>query len=914
MFREFNVKFENVEMLEGSDNLLEGSKVTKVIMRGDNKMSSLDSAFKNCSELDTIDGELDLNNVGDIDSILENTELLKRLNVKNVNNENMSVNNAFPNIDELTIGGELYNKKAMQNLIASRDWTFNNINYVDTVGDNVVTKETNINDDNKVTIQDTLEQKARGFEVVGQTYENLIVGNGEVTLLDELTLESVDGSTKEFNPHIEQPVCVEVVEGNTVQDESNIYSIGELQEDGTYKIDILSNDGFFYVYNNGKKDSDFIFEGGSREQDNILILAHSHVGKIKTDKKYTINKNSKVLVKIVNVDFGQDGGYEFKFCLNNSVVKMVNMDKIYSSITSKGYYIFEYENLTDNVIESELEFRNYFGGYYITEITICEANSSARQSTQSILLPQPLNKIGDIKDKFYWDDDKGHYCIEQNIYKHEVTEVDSWNLALFSDVRPNKYMYHVQSSIEDYNKLKTGVNTEIYIASNKFTNVPPYYNGKYAQDIDGVEFISKSLIWTNRYGLMWAINSSKLEGSNTNYAKKYLKSKLPFDMYFVLETPNIIDLPHLNRKYSLDTYMPTTYLQCVDTFIQPSKLLLESDIVRYKPSALETNTDYTVQFECKEKSDKKVKLNLGGSEKEVEAVVGLNHVSITTSSELSKDKLFLSGVGNKVDNVMVIKGEMNQYPSYFDGVANTGVLQGDKYKIDISVSNGNDFDFNSYSGGSTVDKVGNSFVFNNGSMRDHLLYIDGFGVVKPNETIYVNIKVETKNITGGGRFRVGLGDKSAGWYAFYNLFKEVDTSNPNSMYELKGILKNNSTKDLYLYLCGSSNGNVGGNVIFSDIYISRTKQADTYVDYSNFKLLINANQPLMKAGDTADRLYWNKSNRRYEIDRNGDIEIPIVEGDVIDLPRLYQREDTTLTVETGNIKPSSVKIEYNDLN
>ena len=134
------------------------------------------------------------------------------------------------------------------------------------------------------------------------------------------------------------------------------------------------------------------------------------------------------------------------------------------------------------------------------------------------------------------------------------------------------------------------------------------------------------------------------------------------------------------------------------------------------------------------------------------------------------------------------------------------------------------------------------------------------------------------------------------------------------MYELKGILKNNSTKDLYLYLCGSSNGNVGGNVIFSDIYISRTKQADTYVDYSNFKLLINANQPLMKAGDTADRLYWNKSNRRYEIDRNGDIEIPIVEGDVIDLPRLYQREDTTLTVETGNIKPSSVKIEYNDLN
>ena len=113
------------------------------------------------------------------------------------------------------------------------------------------------------------------------------------------------------------------------------------------------------------------------------------------------------------------------------------------------------------------------------------------RTIQSILLPQPLRKIGNIKDKFYWDEDKGHYCIEQNV-------------------------------------------------------------------------------------------SKELE---------------------VMASPNIIDLPHLNKKYSLDTYMPTTYLQCVDTTIQPSKLLLESDIVRYKPSALEANTDYTVQFECKEKSN-----------------------------------------------------------------------------------------------------------------------------------------------------------------------------------------------------------------------------------------------------------------------------------------------------------------------
>ncbi|MBP3930999.1 MAG: hypothetical protein J6D47_15735, partial [Peptostreptococcaceae bacterium] len=109
MFREFNVKFEDVEMLGGADNLLEGTEVTKVIVRGDNnKMSSLDSMLKDCNELDTIDGELDLNGVSDIDNLLEGTELVKNINLKNINNENISANNSFPNIDRINIGGEVY--------------------------------------------------------------------------------------------------------------------------------------------------------------------------------------------------------------------------------------------------------------------------------------------------------------------------------------------------------------------------------------------------------------------------------------------------------------------------------------------------------------------------------------------------------------------------------------------------------------------------------------------------------------------------------------------------------------------------------------------------------------------------------------------------------------------------------------
>ena len=101
MFKEFNVEFQDVEMIGGADNLLENTKVTKVVMSGDNKMSSLDSAFKSCSELDNIQGGLDLNGVTDIDNILEGNSLIKNIDLKNINNENISANNSFPNVEEI---------------------------------------------------------------------------------------------------------------------------------------------------------------------------------------------------------------------------------------------------------------------------------------------------------------------------------------------------------------------------------------------------------------------------------------------------------------------------------------------------------------------------------------------------------------------------------------------------------------------------------------------------------------------------------------------------------------------------------------------------------------------------------------------------------------------------------------------
>ena len=276
----------------------------------------------------------------------------------------------------------------------------------------------------------------------------------------------------------------------------------------------------------------------------------------------------------------------------------------------------------------------------------------AKFTHNKLNLPQPLRKIGNIKDKFYWDDDKGHYCIEQNI-------------------------------------------------------------------------------------------SDTLE---------------------VLETPNIIDLPHLNKKYSFDTYLPSTSVNVVNSLLQPYSLLLEADTVRYK-STIEPSTLYTIQFNCLAKSTTNLTLDLGGSRVTIGPIIGLNHVQITTPSELASDRLFLIGTGIIVKEVIVNKGDMTQYPKYFDGEQSVGVLQGDNtYKIDI----------------------------------------------KTNEDFIISIKTDL---------------------------------------------------------------------------------------------------PLTKD----DKLYWNDTNKRYEIDRNGAIEVPTVEGDIINLPRLYQKVDTTISISTDNIEPSKIDISYKDI-
>lgn len=681
MFREFNVKFEDVEMLGGADNLLEGTEITKVIVRGDNnKMSSLDSMLKNCNELDTVDGELDLNGVSDIDNLLEGTELVKSIDLKNINNENITANNSFPHVDQINIGGELYNKKAMQNVISSKDWTFDNINYSGTVGDNIVIKEVNIVDDNKVTIRDTLEQKARGFEIIGQTYENLVVGSGEVALLDELTLESVDGSTKEFNPHLEQPICVETIEGETYQ---NL-----IEGKGEYKL------------------TDAIDE--------------------RTISESEIANGIENLPSVIEITSLWGNTYQNP----NNLNEIVSLGDLY--VDEGGEPILDEEG----------------NEQYKLELISNDGNSNSNKTT--ILMPQPLRMLrkygglnSDLFDKLYWDSSANKYYIENNIYKLVIKRVNDslYNGTYFGNIQLDNVegidigFLHKQRTVMPFIQKMTYTGWGNRPTNSDF-GVGVYSDGDIR--IYGKEGIS----------------------TTPDEMNKFIGDGL--DFFIERQTPRIIETKIL-EKPSLETYSPKTYIS-TNTEIQPSQMTVTNKRNLIDLKKMKANTDYTVQLKCNEKGNKPIKINLCGREKDIDATIGVNHVNITTN-ELNDNKLELSGEGNIVSEIIVVEGEMNQYPKYFNGVQSTGELQDDgTYKIGIKTNEG-------------------------------------------------------------------------------------------------------------------------------------------------FNISIQTNNPLAKG----DKLYWNKSNKRYEIDRGGSIEVPTVSGDVIDLPRLYQRENTNFTIESGNIKPSKTSINYLDI-
>lgn len=216
MARDFKIELDNVEMINGSDDLLKDTKVTKVTLTGENKLNSLNSTFENCTELTAIEGDVNLDGVSDMTEMTLNTPL-DELKVTNPTEENIQTDNSLNQVTNVKIGGTKYAKGGIQDVVGSLEWTAENFTYEDTILDNVYTNSSSIEESKNITVSDTLEQKATSIEITGQTYENLVNGKATENLLDEMSMQQTEGKPTQFTPHMEQPICLEYIEGQTYQ-------------------------------------------------------------------------------------------------------------------------------------------------------------------------------------------------------------------------------------------------------------------------------------------------------------------------------------------------------------------------------------------------------------------------------------------------------------------------------------------------------------------------------------------------------------------------------------------------------------------------------------------------------------------------------------------------------------------------
>ena len=173
---------------------------------------------------------------------------------------------------------------------------------------------------------------------------------------------------------------------------------------------------------------------------------------------------------------------------------------------------------------------------------------STTQTTQepTFILPQPLRSVPNgICDRLYWDENKGHYCIEKRVGK----------IVLDDTLKNINYGgYSNTDYVEIYMPFTTGALIENigYCEDSSFTMNP--YNGvNYRNPVNYKAFAistSKASLIVPRNEISEVIGETYT--NNSNQLRTYLSLK-PVTLLIPLATPEIIDLTHLDEKVELPT-------------------------------------------------------------------------------------------------------------------------------------------------------------------------------------------------------------------------------------------------------------------------------------------------------------------------------------------------------------------------
>ena len=159
-----------------------------------------------------------------------------------------------------------------------------------------------------------------------------------------------------------------------------------------------------------------------------------------------------------------------------------------------------------------------------------------------------------------------------------------------------------------------------------------------------------------------AIAKSKLTNDSANDFKQYLQSN-PTTVQYELATPIItkINLPSTLKSWNTTTHI---YSEIPENTLYPTLTHSNSTY----PVILKPSTKYSIVANSysNNHTNSAINFNLGGAT--ASTTVGNRVTTITTPSTLSNELLTMSGRGNKLNNVMVIEGDVVGDEPYFEGI------------------------------------------------------------------------------------------------------------------------------------------------------------------------------------------------------------------------------------------------------
>lgn len=375
---------------------------------------------------------------------------------------------------------------------------------------------------------------------------------------------------------------------------------------------------------------------------------HNHRGvgikfKVEPNTTYTLSSNVVVPNTVVGVAFYKNESDTTNYNNKLGIAFSTNIEESTKTFTTPNecnwivcgiYILYTYEQSGGTVVISEMPKLQLEKN---TQATTYEPHKSSILSLpEEVVLRSLPNGVCDT------------FNTRTGVYTQRIEEIIlNGEIRLFEKSCEDIEYYRVATDIIDNFKLNSCmVNNMLPVA-------------KMVTSSTTGEFVGDHV---NSHCIHIRLLSSKLSQRSVSGVQEYLQSN-PITVQYELATPIVtkINLPSTLKSWNTTTHI---YSEIPENTLYPT---LSHSNPSY-PVILKPSTKYSIVSNSYSNShmNSAINFNLGGAT--VSTTVGSRVTTITTPSALSNELLTMSGRGNKLNNVMVIEGDVAGDEPYFEGI------------------------------------------------------------------------------------------------------------------------------------------------------------------------------------------------------------------------------------------------------